>query len=250
MISISGKSQWFLTWTDVFSWLVSVKCVYVMTKIFLLVSQRHSGQSLHGVFTSHTFWDSSHVGGALYLKVVLTQQAKHHLDYRDLWWCRHHIRSHISITPLIRVKKSPAGVAAITTHDFIPGFHHLSAAWDSISPHVSTFGILWGNEAVKRADIFGITYKYCWCPIFQVNKQQPASSAAFGTALIRLSEVEIFQKGSPVIPFFLRTNSIVRGPDLNMRVCRCVSLCYAHQYSSTRNMHFFSMGSGLAVKVR
>lgn len=69
---------------------------------------------------------------------------------------------------------------------------------------LASFG-RWDCQACRN---HGFNYKYCWCPIFQVNKQQSAYSAGFSSVLIRLVKFKSLRwELSPIILF---------------RVCFCV----------------------------
>lgn len=76
------------------------------------------------------------------------------------------MRSHITITPVIRVKKSLVSVAAIMMHDFISELHHLNGACDSIPP-CENVGHPLGNGTVKYAEIMALTINTADVPYFR-----------------------------------------------------------------------------------
>lgn len=70
-----------------------------------------------------------------------------------------------------------------------------------IFPYVSTFGS-WGKWDCQACRNHGFNHKYCWRPVFQVNKQQPAYSAALGLEYIRWAKFKALRwEPSPIIIF-------------------------------------------------
>lgn len=131
---------------------------------------------------------------------------------------------------------------------------------DNDAECVTPFPHMWaclgssGRQDCQARRMHGFNYKYCWCLIFQVNKQQSAYNAGFSSVLIRLVKFKSLDGNR--VPSFLSKFVFVRnlnrsGTTLpHVSMCVFMYVCKAHQYSSAWNMHFFWMGSRLAVKAR
>lgn len=84
----------------------------------------------------------------------------------------------------------------------------------------------WDCQACRNR---GFNYKYCWCPTFQVNKQQSAYIAGFSAVLIRLLKFKSLRgepsclSGFVFLHNFNRTGT--RPPYVCIRVCACVHVC-------------------------
>lgn len=121
---------------------------------------------------------------------------------------------------------------------------------DGFFPYVSVFGS-WGKRDCQACRNHGFNYKYCWRPIFQVNKQQPAYGAGFGSEDIRLAKFKSLRwEPSPIIPIGVCFLASFKWywDQATACVCMCVHvmLISIHQ----PEIGIFRMGPLLAVKVR
>lgn len=144
------------------------------------------------------------------------------------------------IMPVIRGKKSIMGQIMMQC---VTPFPHMWACLGSS-----------GRQDCQARRMHGFNYKYCWCLIFQVNKQQSAYNAGFSSVLIRLVKFKSLD-GNWVpssLSKFVFVRNLNRSGTTPPYVSMCVFMyaCKAHQYSSAWNMHFCWMGSRLAVKAR
>lgn len=78
-----------------------------------------------------------------------------------------HIHSDNHITPVIRVKRSPVGGAAIMMRDFISEFHHTLERWVWLDFSISYIWHPLGNWSVRHAETMALTINTADVPYFR-----------------------------------------------------------------------------------